>query len=337
MEHKLNELQRNQLISFRSCFVEHPVLTRALESMERLRRNHALGGEQHCMLLTGDTGSGKSHLIKHFASCCPDYSEEGVLMRPVLISRIPSRPDVERMIIQLLIDMGQFGAESRKERRREAGLAEALVKILQKCKTQIIIINEFQELIEFKSVEDRQRVANRLKLISEEAGIPIVLVGMPWASEIAEEPQWASRLMCRIELPYFKLSESRKEYTQFLKGLSIRMGFEEPPGLAYKDLALPLFAACSGEIRRLKHLLDESLLVALKSNAKTVKKDHLAQAFDNLFYGQINPFNCTLEELDIREVSRYAHYNNRAVGKDEALVKTAFADALSISQILKKN
>lgn len=337
MHSALSPCQHEQLTSFRNCFVEHSALTRVLQSLERLRNNQQLGGEQQCMLLTGDTGSGKSYVIKQFASQYPDYLDGDTYIRPVLISRIPSRPDVERMMIQLLSDLGQFGAESRKERRREAGLAEALVKILKKCKTQLIIINEFQELIEFKSIEDRQRVANRLKLISEEAGIPIVLVGMPWAAEIAEEPQWASRLMCRIELPYFKLSMQRQEYVRFLKGLAVRMGFDNPPDLGGKKFAIPLFVACSGEVRRLKHLLDEALQIALQENANSLNTEHLSEAFDRLFYGKENPFKVPVDQLKISEVSQYARYNPQAVTKEEALVKTRFADALTLAQILKKN
>lgn len=336
MENALSEENRQQLISFRNCFVEHPVLTQVLAVLERLRNNQLLGGEQQCMLLTGDTGSGKSRVIQEYVSRFPDHVEGNAVFKPILVSRIPSRPDVEKMMIQLLSDLGQFGSDSRRERRREAGLAEALVHLLKKCGTQLIIINEFQELIEFKSIENRQRVANRLKLISEEAGVPIVLVGMPWAEEIAEEPQWASRLMCRIEIPYFKLSSNREVYIRFLKGLALRMGFSEPPDLAKQDIALPLFSACSGEVRKLKHILDEALHISLKIGANTVNKEHLADAFDALFFNKENPFLMPLQSIEIAEVSQYSRYNFNAVVKEESLVRTQFSKAFTLNQLLTK-
>jgi Cdc6-like AAA superfamily ATPase len=327
-----------QLHNFIHCFVEHPNLTRVLESWERLFKRQPLGGEQSCMLLTGDAGTGKSYLINQFVMRHPSYQEGDVLIRPVIKCRIPSRPNVESMMVQMLSDLGQFGAESRKGQLREVGLTETLIKILKKCQTRIIIINEFQELIEFKSIEDRQRVANRLKMINEEAGIPIVLVGMPWAAEITEEPQWASRLMSRIELPYFKISSCREEYIRFLKGLSLKMGFDTPPNLAMKEISIPLFAACSGQVRILKKILNVALEIALEDSAQTIDKQHLAMAVDIELSGQDeNPFKIPLSKIKISEVSRYARYNPNAVSREEALIKTQFADALSLAQILRKN
>lgn len=339
MNAMLPENSRSQLVKFRNCFVKHAALIKAMNSLHRLKNNQLLGGEQQCMLLVGDTGSGKSKLITEFASEFPSYMEGEVLVKPVLVSRIPSKPDVEKMMIQLMSDLGQFGAETRKERKREAGLAEALVKILKKCKTQIIIINEFQELMEFKSVEDRQRVANRLKLISEQAGIPIVLVGMPWASEISNEPQWASRLMCSIELPYFKIlnKSERIEFVRFLKGLAIKMGFVTPPKLHDDEILFPLFSATRGEVRKIKHILDEVLFLALSRGEDTVHKQHFVDVLDDVFFDENNPFKLPVEDVPLSEVSSYASYNRYPVVDSETFVSTQFSRKISTRELFSKN
>ncbi|CAM4159805.1 TniB family NTP-binding protein [Vreelandella rituensis] len=335
----LSEVNRSQLFKFRNCFVKHAALARAMSSLHRLKNNQLLGGEQQCMLLVGDTGTGKSKLINEFASAFPGYIDGNVFVKPVLVSRIPSKPDVEKMMIQLMSDLGQFGAETRKERKREAGLAEALVKVLKKCKTQIIIINEFQELIEFKSVEDRQRVANRLKLISEQAGIPIVLVGMPWASEISNEPQWASRLMCSIELPYFKIfsKSDRIEFVRFLKGLAMRMGFEEPPQLHSDEILFPLFSATRGEVRKIKHILDEVLFLALSRGESTVNKQLFVEVLDDVFFDKDNPFKLPIDEVPLSEVSKYASYNRYPAVESETFIGAQFSRKISTKELFSKN
>ncbi|MGQ7287258.1 MULTISPECIES: TniB family NTP-binding protein [Halomonadaceae] len=335
----INNEKLEQQIYFKNCYINHPSVARAINSLEILKDSHALGGEQQCMLIIGDPGSGKSRLVQEFQSKYPDYIENDTVIKPVLVSRIPSKPHVENMLIQLMIDLGQFGADTRRERRREAGLAEALVKMLKKCKTEIIIINEFQELIEFKSVEERQRIANILKLVNEKANIPIVLVGMPWAAEISNEPQWASRLMCAVELPYFKFLklEDRVEFTRFIKGLACKMGFEKPPSLHSDEILFPLFSITRGETRKIKKILEAALCLALSKNENTVCKQSFVEVCDKIFVGIDNAFKLKLEDVPISEVSKYSSYNRYSTVESETFVATQFTRKISTRELFSKN
>ncbi len=334
---ELTQTDKQRLWDFYNCFVEHPSLTIILQDFDRLRFNRELGGEPQCMLLTGDTGSGKTHLIRHYKAMFPARRESETLIQPLLVSRIPSKLNIEHMMIQMLSDLGQFGSEYRRGRSKEIGLTESLIKALKSCRTELIIINEFQEILEFKSIRDRQNIANRLKMISEEAQIPIVLVGMPWAEQIVEEPQWASRLICRRIIPYFKLSNGIEEFVRFLKGLAVRMPFDRPPKLAEKQMALPLFAYSRGEVRRLKQLLDEAVKIAVVEAAGPITKDYLIRAHEKMHPGSDNPFKKRVEELSFSEVASYSNYYPNAASEDEALVGTRFFDSLSLNEILKKS
>lgn len=40
-----------QQIYFKNCYVKHSSVARAISSLEILKANHALGGEQQCMLI----------------------------------------------------------------------------------------------------------------------------------------------------------------------------------------------------------------------------------------------------------------------------------------------
>ncbi|MFB1076215.1 TniB family NTP-binding protein [Photobacterium damselae] len=70
----------------------------------------------------------------------------------------------------------------------------------------LIIINESQELIELKSEHRQREIANKLKMISEEASVSIVFVGMLWVDELLSDPQWDSKVRVERIIPYFKLS-----------------------------------------------------------------------------------------------------------------------------------
>ena len=228
---QLSDNNQRKLLSFIHCFVETPMAKMIFDDFDRLRYNQKFGGEQQCMLITGDAGCGKSSIINHYKQLYPDEIKAGFIHNPVLVSRIPSKPTLESTIIELLRDLGQFGSALRKSRSNDKSLTESLITCLRKCGTELIIINEFQELIENKTRDQRNQISNRLKFISEEAQIPIVLVGMPWAVKIAEEPQWSSRLLIRRQIPYFKLSENPDNFIRLLMGLAKYMPFAIKPKL----------------------------------------------------------------------------------------------------------
>lgn len=327
------------LRQFVTCFVEYPVVTKIYEDFDRLRYNHRLGGEQQCMLVTGDTGSGKSMLIKNYQKRFAEFEEKsaGYAYHPVLFSRIPSRPTLSATIIELLVNLGQPASFYRQGRSTDLSLTDALVKCLVRCKTELIIIDEFQELVEYKTDRKQTEIANRLKLVSEKAKVPIVLVGMPWAQKITEEPQWASRLMIRRKIPFFKISEGRDNFVRFLIGLANRMPLKETPKLQEKHTVFALFSVCSGCLRALKHFLDEALKQALLDDASTLEKEHLSRTFALFYPEKTNPFGQKMDELLLSEVKEYSRYDDGATNSEDAIIPTQFTDRLPISMLLKKS
>ncbi len=334
----MTEEQSVKLKSFLNCFVEYPLLTEIMGDFDRLRQNRLLGGDQQCMLLTGDTGCGKSHLIRYYQSREQYAPNDKFDSSPILVSRIPSKLTLEETVLQLLKDLGQFGTTTRGRSRitTDSSLTHSLVDLLRKKQVELIIINEFQELIEYKSAERRQAIANRLKYISEEAGVPIVLVGMPWAEMIAEEPQWSSRLVTRRSIPYFKLSEDPIHFVQFLKGLAKKMPFDRPPKLEDKKTSISLFAASRGELRALRHLINDAVKDAVLEDEQEFDVQRLCHSFAKLNPQGRNPFDFPLSEMKLSEIEHYSGYNPRAMSNDEALTNRVFSENIPLKELLKK-
>lgn len=337
----LSPTQIEQLGKFSDCIVMHPQLITIFNDFDELRFNRTFQSDQQCMLLTGDTGVGKSHLINHYKKqvlASQNYGRESI---PVLVSRISSGKGLDATLTQMLMDLELFGSHQRKKHGYATDLRKKLVDNLVKAKVELLIINEFQELIEFKTVQERQLIANAFKYISEEARVPIVLVGMPWAEQIAEEPQWSSRLVRRRKLEYFSLQKDSKYYRQYLMGLAKYMPFEEPPKLADKHVAIPLFAACRGENRILKHFLLEALKNALLAGANTLENQHFADAYTTLFNrtsGTVsnNPFTQPIEDILISEVFEYSRYNSNAMSAEDMLIARVFSKPQTLAQLLIK-
>ncbi|ACH65326.1 conserved hypothetical protein [Aliivibrio fischeri MJ11] len=335
--HALSSAQKEQLINFNQCFIEYPIITHIYSIFDDLRLNQGLGAEPQCMLLLGDTGSGKSALINNYLLQQPSSNFSALSSLPVLHTRIPRRVNNEQTMYQLLTDLGQSPSGTRRTKRSEIALAEGVVRALKRKKTELIIINEFQELIEFSSARERQNVANTLKYISEEARVSIVLVGMPYADIIAKEPQWGSRLAWKTQIEYFSLKNDMKTYVQFLKGLANRMGYAEVPSLHSKELAIPLFSICRGELRQLKNFCSDAMLESFKQNKNTLTHYVLSATFKYKYPTKKNPFEMNVEDIPIQEVISYSKYNLDEMDDNKRLISTKYSDALPLTVILSQS
>ena len=327
----LTEIQIEQSHNFSNCIVMHTQIKTIFNDFDELRLNRKFQTDQQCMLLIGDTGVGKSHTINHYKKrvlATQNYSRNTM---PVLISRISKGKGLDATLVQMLADLELFGSSQIKKRGYKTDLTKKLVESLIKAQVELLIINEFQELIEFKSVQERQQIANGLKFISEEAKVPIVLVGMPWAAKIAEEPQWASRLVRKRKLEYFSLKNDSKYFRQYLMGLAKKMPFDVPPKLESKNTTIALFAACRGENRALKHLLLEALKLALSCN-EYLENKHFITAYDKFdFFNDKeklkskNPFKQDIKDIEIYEVIKNSSYNPNALDPEDMLTDRVFA------------
>ena len=62
----LTEIQFQQLRQFNDCIVEHTLVKKIFNDFDELRQNRLFQLDQQCMLLSGDAGVGKSHIINHY-------------------------------------------------------------------------------------------------------------------------------------------------------------------------------------------------------------------------------------------------------------------------------
>ncbi|MBU1295738.1 MAG: TniB family NTP-binding protein [Gammaproteobacteria bacterium] len=331
----LTDANMSKIREFKDSFCLYAPVREVLADLESLYQSAEIGGDQLSMLLCGDTGTGKSALIRYFSETKNQNQSESL---PILLSRVPSKLTVEDTTRQLLGDLGVFGSSSHryKNTQSDAHLTSRLLDALRVKNTKLIIINEFQELIEFKGARDRQAIGNRLKLISEEAGVPIVLAGMPWIDEILNDSQWASRLATRRHtLNYLSLSKRPKEYNELLKLLEQSIPCEVENSLTEFEISLSLFAASCGEIRQLKALLTEAIKLCLISS-KPLTKQSLSDSFKNLYPGNENPFDLPKEKIKIREVEMHSQYIRGDSSHRASIEPRRLSEVMTLTQILSK-
>jgi hypothetical protein len=335
----LNPPQIRQLKAFSECYIEHPNVKKILADFDDLRESRYFHSDIQSMLITGDTGVGKSHLINHYKKRVLASQETSKERVPILETRISSHKGLDNTLIQILSDLDLFGSDQRASRKYKLDLKQKVVNSLIKAEVELLIINEFQELIEFKTVQERQIIANALKFISEEAKVPIVLVGMPWAIEIADEPQWSSRLVRRHNIDYFNLQEGKRYYLQYLKSLAKQMPFDIPPKLELAHTAIALYAISNGVNRALKHFLLESVKLALLDESKDLDNKYFIATYNKLFTANhrnknsMNPFTQKVKDIKISTLEKGSSYNSNALNENEMITSPIFSTPTPIKQI----
>jgi len=260
--------------SFYSVFLRTKSAVSVFERIDYCREVIANGGEPRCMLISGPSGVGKSRILEEYRNQNPPIKQVGFYQIPVLLTRIAERPTIIDTAYQMLENLGQ-GAISHVNQERT--LVRMLKGLLSKCKTEVIIVDEFQELIEFKTDEEIVRIANWLKHLSSEVRIPIILVGTCWSKKILKEAQWESRMMYKINInPFsFECEDDKEEYRKVLKGLAERLPLVEKPSLDVNEFAIPLIIVTEGKFRKLKWLLEDALNEAIKNDDVSLKKAHI--------------------------------------------------------------
>ncbi|GIU32580.1 TniB family NTP-binding protein [Shewanella schlegeliana] len=320
---------------FSLCYIEHDHVKNIMDELDSLRSRRLLSKDQQCILITGEAGTGKSALIDHYKDKAL-ASQLSCRQTPILVTRISAKRDLDSTLVQMLHDLELFGTSQYKRRGFATNLEQKLVNALKRTKVELIIINEFQEILEYKSKQERQAIGNSLKYISEEAQVPIAFVGMPWAEQICEDPQWESRLIRRRKLTHFHYIDNvkRKYYLSYIKGLACRMPLAFPPDFASPDLSARLFAASNGENRLLKELLIEALICALNQKSNTISIRHLISAYSRLFPEQPNLFEIPIENLKFKEVESASRINSDMQTVDQLTIGPKYTKPMALNDIL---
>ena len=320
---------------FSQCYIEHPHVKHIMKDLDKLRARRLLSKDQQCILIIGEAGTGKSALIDHYKAKS-QMTNNTTKTVPVLLTRISAKRDLDSTLIQMLQDLDLFASGQYKRPGFATNLEQKVVNTLKRAQVELIIINEFQEILEYKSRQDRQAIGNSLKYISEEAQVPIAFVGMPWAAQICDDPQWASRLIRKRELkPFYFIDANKREYyLSYLKGLAERMPFDTAPDLASPAIATPLFSATNGGNRFLKELLEEALIISLEQQDNTISLEHLTLAYGALMPEATNLFQLPIEELKFQELEKSSRINFEIKTLNQLTIGPKYTNPLSINELL---
>lgn len=257
--------------------VQFPSRGIVLGLLERCLADSEYSADPKCLFIGGHTGAGKSSLIDAFIARYPRINGETVDTIPVLAAAIPAVATTKGTVSSLLAALG----DSKAYQGELARLTGRLLHYLRVCRVRIIIVDEFQHVIDRDSSKVLARTADLLKTIVNQSHIPLVLVGLPHSERILEEnPQLSRRFSRRTLLSGFgfKTPEQRKEFRKLLELIDRNLPFAVSAGLDHPETAEWFFKHTQGTLGLVMMLVREAAERAIDRGADRIERNDLIAA-----------------------------------------------------------
>lgn len=295
-------------------FIQNPQITDIIDDISDCREFSDGIHEPDCMIVVGDTGAGKTTLIEKYLAKNPRSETNDGSVIPILSTSLPPNATPITASEQLLSDLGDPLAFSRGI--DPVKIAKEMSGLMKSCGVELIIMDEFQHMIDRKNKQILHSAADWLKMLIVRSKIPVVLFGMPYSVVILEaNNQLAGRFELQHTLEPFRLNnkENRTLYKTFLIMLDEALPFHESSVLASPDMMKRIYAFSQGNLRRIRKLINRSSRLALRDNSNKILLEHFAKAAPKVSRAACekqNPFQVKVSELQFKHPPRDIGWEN---------------------------
>lgn len=316
-----------------NIYVLYPDVKELLNRIKESQFISKLSVEPKCIFITGGTGVGKTSMIRQYTHSYPKLHDiEGTKVK-VFNTSVPANATVKSMVTAMLDALG----DPLSTRGTTTAQSLRLHRLCKACEVEIVIIDEFQHLIDNKTKRVVREVSDWIKMFIVETKIPVVLIGVPESVQILNDnEQLSRRFTSRYNLSAFDWhdTEGQKKFRKFLAEVDKALPFDKLSNLANLEVATPLFLASQGIVSRFMSLVKLAALRAISEKSDSITIGHLANAYDELCLDielPNNPFKVSYETLKNWEISAsyaniYGSTNNRIRAKK---LKLAASEVLS--------
>lgn len=301
---KLFEDSINQLEEFsvRHQIVEYPAFADAFKKIESVHRRWRIAKVATGVIITGQSGSGKTTVLESYCNRFPRYEEPERSVTPVLMVITPANPTVKNLAEAILVALGDGyvnkGSAEEKTRR--------IYRHLVTCQVELLIIDEFHHFFDSRIGSEARKVTDWLKNLLNQAQIPVIVVGLPRAAMVIRmNEQLARRFSSALYLrPFsFDTDERRREFRAVLKIIHSRLPIA-CPDLHEINMARRLYIGSNGLIDYVAKIIDEAVMLVSRDARPYIDLDVLATAFEESVWRDapevLNPFRSqsVLRQLD---------------------------------------
>lgn len=290
-ENKMTLLDKAQ-----SMLIRYPRFEELHQSIRECVAMSRRAGEPHCMSLEGVTGAGKSTLIKAYLQAFPRYETETGTQIPVFYISTPSPVTVKGMAATMLAAMGDPAAH----RGALWSINARLIHFLKACGVEIVILDDFQHLVDAKTNRILREVSDWLKTVIKATNVPFLVTGLEGEIEpILQSNSQLSRLFAareRLE-PFTWRSDDpapQQNFARFVQYAEQGLGLAFSEELSRVEWLYRLHYATDGVVGNVMNLLRQSAYMMEQTGDMTLTLAILSHAFQKRLHkhvGKADPFD----------------------------------------------
>ncbi|WP_086380816.1 TniB family NTP-binding protein [Caballeronia sordidicola] len=291
--------------SIRRCFLKLPHVQSIFASLDRLYSYTCDREEPMHLVIVGESGVGKSTLLKKYTDSYQPVVHEEYTEIPVLLVSLDEAPTPKTLAGTLLKAMGSpfWNKGSAEDRKAQ------LLTLLQACKVRLVIIDEANHLVDRGGEKTRHTSADWLKTVADKAGISLVLAGIPRTIRLLEtNDQLRGRFREVISIDRFSVAdkEAEKRFRGVLKSFQQLFKDVDSVDLSSWELARAFAFATDGRLREIRSLLVKSAELAFAKPTPRLTMEVLSDAFRSTIYANAtpdrNPFEAAFKEVPLTNI-----------------------------------
>jgi hypothetical protein len=272
--------------AFETTLFSHGSMIEGQQTIERLIRRWRTADdarpETHALMILGDARNGKTSILKRVASANPPYERDHTTIRPVVCFDAPKRTVPKQFAMAMFRAMKpgyslKSGATASDILAEIATLADAM------C-TRVFLVDEAHHIVDHKSDDAIEDIAEHIKLYLNQCGTQLVLSGLPHLARLPKTKkldQYTGRFEGQVWVrPYDWSSRSgRAKFLAMLGKFEKQISLQEPSNLKEFDIASRIYCASGGAIGIVSKHLGRALRHALEGGREVVTLVDLGRAY----------------------------------------------------------
>ncbi|MGC6587617.1 TniB family NTP-binding protein [Paenibacillus sp. Dod16] len=280
----MEELKR-RVEHVKRIIVHHPNYGELLEELNMMLFFSEDSVSPEGLYIYGPSGVGKSTVTTEFTARYPREivkTVEGEYTHiTVLHVRVPPKATPKMLASKILEVMG----DPLHHKGTLTDLTSRIHHFVRKLGIRMIILDEFQHLIDADTDHVLTTASNWVKTFTEEIRIAVVLCGMPESvSVFLSNPQLDRRYCNKVMLEPFKYGtvEEIITFRAFLKKIDMDLPFPNPSNIADPHLAAKIYYISKGIPFYVMKLMERATYFAALQGADQISEIHMAQALPKL-------------------------------------------------------
>jgi hypothetical protein len=221
----------------------------------------------------------------------------------VLYVEVPSPATVKEAISTMLEALGDPDPRS----GTVGALNSRLVGLIKNCQVELVILDEFSNLIDADTDHILKTVSDWLKMLIKKTKIPFLVVGIDGKVErILNANKQLSRLFAMRETlePFawnMKDKTTIQTFNTFVTTVEKSLGKPLPKAITRADLMYRIYYATRGVVGNVMNLMREAVALADEQNCTTLDLPLLSQAFQGRLAKHVNvPVDPFLAKVEVK-------------------------------------